>query len=105
MRALRVERPSGRAHVVHWLAAGGEWTICGLRVAVLLKPEQLDLSSLPIDEGCEVCPEMLRTERTRRTSSRTAEPAPGRLRKTGPLYHGVGKDHRTGQIIVFADDD
>jgi hypothetical protein len=89
MKALRVERANGRAHVVHWLAADGNWTICGLRVKVLLKPEYFDIVSLPLDEGCDVCPEMLNVEKGRRSQGVVLNPGAGRLRKVGPLYHGL----------------
>jgi hypothetical protein len=100
MRAIRVERAGGGLRTC-WLAEGDEWTLCGRRVPVLLLVDRLELVELPVGEACEVCEEMAERPSSRRSSYRapiTSEPVRGRLRTTGPLYHGLAARHNGRRV-------
>jgi hypothetical protein len=97
MKAIRVRTRSrsgqrrGPLRVVHWLA--GDWTECGRQRAHLDVVDELELEELAYPEACEVCEE-LRSRGQRAIPARelpllSTRPGRGRLRKAGPLYHGL----------------
>lgn len=88
MRAVLVTRFGRRE--VHW-RVDDEWTTCGLRLATIEVAEHVDLEKLPHDGACEACLVLAERPMARRVapSDVTAEPQPGVLRTTGPLYHGT----------------
>lgn len=99
MKAIRV-RKGGRGGVlftVHWLSDEEE-TRCGRAIDDLNIVDDLDLEKLPELEACGLCrrlvdgwkpPPRPADEEFRYFS----EPAPGRLRTTGPLSHGARSRH------------
>ena len=96
--AIRIRTSS--CFTVHALETSAK-TLCGRKTAGMEIIDRLELESLPAFEGCRNClrvrngwskPAVLDG-----ISKITAEPAPGRLRTTGPLRHGLGR--RSGRRL------
>lgn len=96
MRAIRVEK-GGKMRglfLVHALL-DPERTMCGRKPKELDVIERLEIEKLPARDGCRSClrvlehwtqPEREKIGLSRYTHGREA---PGRVRKTGPLNHGL----------------
>ena len=102
MKAIRVaKRAKTGGYTYHLLLDEGR-TFCGRKPAELDVVEELELESPPAAAACLGCLRVRdglpRQQRDPLEHHATAEPAPGRLRTSGPLSHGFRA--RSGRRIA-----